>query len=347
MEGIRYFQRYGRHVVRRRESGAETVLRRGLIAGLLLLGSTAVAVIGAELAVRWVFRDLTTTSPIDSYFGVRWKQRHLEHNRWGFREREFALEKPAGVYRIAVVGDSFAVAMGLPVEQRFTNRVERALNREGGRFEVLQFANPGAETHHQLKTLRDFVLPARPDFVLLQWYVNDFEYTKTGRPEPPGDLIAAPELHDRLYRSSALYILVNHAWRSLQLSWGRVVRFEDYMRERFGDPESADSRTAMRILETFVTRCQEAGVPVGIVLFPRPTERLAHYPLAFLHRRVLAMCEARAIPCLDLTPAFVPYADRIQEIWLNRFDHHPGALGHRLAAERILAEFRPYWRRDG
>ena len=320
------------------------MLRRFLTL-LLLLGSTVLAVIGAELAVRWVFRDLTTTSPIESYFGLRWKERHLERNRWGHREREFDLEKPEGVYRIAVVGDSVAVAMGLPLEQRFTNRIEQSLNRDGGGFEVLQFANPGAETHHQLKTLATVVLEAQPDFVLLQWYVNDFEFTKAGRPEPPSHLIPDEGLHARLYRSSALYILLNHAWQSLQISRGAVVRFEDYMRERFGDPESRDSRRAMGFLEAFVARCGEAGVPVGIALFPRPTDRLSDYPLAFLHERVLTMCEARGIPCLDLTPTFAPYAGRIHEIWLNRFDHHPGALGHRLAAERILAEFRPYWTR--
>jgi hypothetical protein len=319
------------------------VLRRILILVLLLLASTALAGVAAEYAVRWFFRDLTTTSPIESYFGLRWKQRHLQRNQWGYREREFDFEKPEGVYRIAVIGDSFAVAMGLPVEQRFTNRIERSLNRDGGRFEVLQFANPGAETHHQLKTLTKVVLEAQPDFVLLQWYVNDFEPTKFGRPRPPGNLVPAEGLHERLFRSSALYILLNHAWRSLQLSLGTVVRYEDYMRERFGDPEGFASRTALGILESFIAKCQKVGVPVGIALFPRLTERLADYPLAFLHERVIAICDAREIPCLDLAPTFAPYAERIHEIWLNRFDRHPGALGHRLAADRILEEFRPYW----
>jgi hypothetical protein len=319
------------------------VLRRILTPVLLLLASTALAGVAAEYAVRWRFRELTTTSPIESYFGLRWKQRHLQRNQWGYREREFNFEKPEGVTRIAVIGDSIAVAMGLPVEQRFTNRIEQSLNRDGGRFEVLQFANPGAETHHQLKTLGRVVLEAQPDFVLLQWYVNDFEFTKVSRPGPPLHLIPHEELHAQLFRSSALYILLDHAWRSLQLSLGTVTRFEDYMRERFGDPEGYDSRVAMRILETFVSKCQEAGVPVGIALFPRPTPQISDYPLAFVHARVMAMCDAREIPCLDLTPTFAPYADRIHEIWLNRFDHHFSALGHRLAAERILEEFRPYW----
>lgn len=310
---------------------------------LLALVATAVALLGAELAVRWVFRDVTTTSPIDSYFGLRWKEQHLRRNRSGFREREFELRKPPGVYRIAVVGDSIAVAMGLPEEQRFSNLIEASLNRESRRFEVLNFASPGAETHNQVRALGEFVLPAGPDFVLLQWYPNDFEYSNEGRPQRPRTLVPDAKLHRRLYRSSALYILLDHAWQALQISQGWVVRFEDYMRARFGDAGTIDSRTAMVYLQRFVLACDRAEVPLGIVLFPRPTKNLPAYPLAFLHERVLALCKERGIPCLDLTPTYVPYADRMQEIWLNRFDHHFSALAHRLAAERILAAFREHW----
>lgn len=317
--------------------------RRIAATTLLALGATSVALLGAELTVRCVFRDVTTTSPIASYFGLRWKEQYLRWNRSGFREREYQLRKPLGVYRIAVIGDSNAVAMGLPEEERFSNLIEVSLNRGGRRFEVLNFARPGAETHNEVSTLRNDVLPAEPDFVLLQWYPNDFEYSKEGRPPPPRTLALDEELHRRLYRYSALYILLNHAWQSLQISQGWVVRFEDYMRARFADPESIDSRIAMVQLRGFVLGCEQAEVPVGIVLFPRPTKNLPAYPLAFLHERVLALCEERGIPCLDLTPTYAPYADRMQQIWLNRFDHHFSALAHRLAAERILEAFREHW----
>ena len=315
---------------------------------LLLLVSSAAALVGAEFAVRFVFRDLTTTSPIDSYFGLRWKALHLRRNRWGYREREFDLEKTEGVYRIAVIGDSFAVGMGLLEEQRFTNLLQKSLNRRGGGFEVLQFASPGAEMHNHVKTLAEGVVKAHPDFLLLQWYVNDFEFTKFGRPEPPSTLIPRQALHRRALRASALYCLLNHAWRSLQLSLGMAKKYEDAMWERFGNPESVESKTAMGYLDAFISASEKAGIPLGIVLFPRPTARLASdYPLAFLHERVLAKCQQRGIPCLDLTPAYAPFAERMEEIWLNRFDHHPGALGHRIAAEWILDAFAARWVEGG
>jgi hypothetical protein len=314
---------------------------------LLLLVSSAAGLVGAEFAVRFVFRDVTTTSPIDSYFGLRWKAQHLRRNRWGYREREFDLEKPEGVYRIAVLGDSFAVGMGLLEEQRFTNLLGEYLNRRGGGFEVLQFASPGAEMHNHVNTLQG-VLKVHPDFLLLQWYVNDFEFTKFGRPRPPRALIPHYDLHKMAFRASALYCLLNHAWRSLQLSLGMAEKYEDTMWERFGDPESVESQTAMRYLDAFISTSENAGIPLGIVLFPRPTARLAtDYPLAFLHERVLAKCEERGIACLDLTPAYAPFAERIEEIWLNRFDHHPGALGHRIAAEWILEAFAHRWVEGG
>jgi hypothetical protein len=233
--------------------GVRSRFPTALTTALLLLGSSAAALVGAEFAVRFAFRDVTTTSPIDSYFGLRWKAQHLRRNRWGYREREFDLEKTEGIYRIAAIGDSFAVGMGLLEEQRFTNLLEKYLNRGGGGFEVLQFASPGAEMYNHVKTLAENVLRAHPDFLLLQWYVNDFEFTDFGRPKAPRALIPREELHRKAFRVSALYCLLNHAWRSLQLSLGMAKKYEDYMWERFGDPESVDSQTAMRQLDVFIS----------------------------------------------------------------------------------------------
>ena len=150
--------------------------RRVLTNGALALGAVALALAAGELAARWVYRDLTTTSPIESWFGERWRAEHLRLNSIGLRERGFSWSKPNGLYRIAVVGDSFTVAMGIDTAERYPERIRAAL---GTRTQVLQFAQPGHEIHHHVLTLRRRALRAEPDFVLLQWYVNDFEIDKS------------------------------------------------------------------------------------------------------------------------------------------------------------------------
>ena len=319
----------------------ESPWRSLVLNGITLLASTAIALGIAELAVRIAFRDITTAMPAGNYFFNRWMDREWTGNRWGYRERSFRLEKPIGVRRIAVVGDSLTAGMGVPERKRFTEVMGRILNAGGDRFEVLNFGAPGAEAHHHLLALTGQVLATHPDFVLLQWYVNDFEISKAGSPEPAWHSMANTGLHRALFRSSAFYFLLDHGWRWLHFELGWATPYEQYLSGRFADPAGADSRLAMAQLEGFVSHCARAGVPMGIVLFPLLGERWPAYSLAFLHDRVLGMCSRLGIPCLDLTPAYEPFAGQVEKLWVNRFDHHPSAVAHRLAAERIVSRFAP------
>jgi hypothetical protein len=311
---------------------------------VLAILSVAAALGAGEIGVRVLYRDVTTTSPIESWFGLRWKREHLRRNRFGFRDGEFSLRKPPGVYRIVVVGDSFTAAMGIPEEERYTERIEAALGAARGRVEVLQFANPGAELDDHVATLRA-ALAVAPDFVLLQWYVNDVEIGKQGQPRPR-HLAPWPGLHRALFAHSALYAILDQQWAWMQVRLGLTPSYEAYMQARFGDPHGEDSRRADAELRAFFEVARGAGVPVAVVLFPHLDDRLggSEYPFAFLHERVLAACAEASVPCVDLRDTFARHAGNVALLRVNRFDHHAGALAHRLATERLLEVLGPVWR---
>jgi hypothetical protein len=294
--------------------------------------------------VRIFYRDLTTTSPIESWFGLRWKREHLQRNRFGFRDGEFPVRKQPGSTRIIVVGDSFTAAMGIAEDERYTERIEAALRSRRGGVEVLNFANPGAEIDDHVETLRRAVLPAGPDFVLLQWYVNDFEIEKRGRPRPR-HLVPWPAVHAALFAHSALYALLDQQWAWIQVRLGLTPSYEMYMRERYADPSGKGSRLAMQELRSFLRTAKAAQVPLAVVLFPHLDDRLgADYPFGFLHERVLEVCAEESVPCIDLREIFSAYAGRMELLRVNRFDHHAGPLAHRLAAEHLLERLGPVWR---
>ena len=50
-------------------------------------------------------------------------------NHWGMRDREYSLEPPAGVYRIALLGPSTAMGSGVEAHESFEALVEERLNR--------------------------------------------------------------------------------------------------------------------------------------------------------------------------------------------------------------------------
>lgn len=62
-------------------------------------------------------------------------------NSLGFRDREYSVQKPPGVFRILCLGDSTTFGHWLPVEKTYSKVLEELLNRiwksSGMRFEVI------------------------------------------------------------------------------------------------------------------------------------------------------------------------------------------------------------------
>lgn len=95
-------------------------------------------------------------------------------NQVGMRDRLRPLQKSPGTFRIAVLGDSFAEAVQLPIEQAFWFTLERVLTDcaalRGRKIEVMNFGVSGYSTAQELLTLRHRVWPYQPDVVLLAFF---------------------------------------------------------------------------------------------------------------------------------------------------------------------------------
>jgi len=98
----------------------------------------------------------------------------VEINSAGMRDREHAVAKPPGVYRIAVLGDSFAEAMQVDRNHAFWAVLERRLRGcpalDGREPEVLNFGVSGYGTAQELIALRTRVWRYDPDLVLLAFF---------------------------------------------------------------------------------------------------------------------------------------------------------------------------------
>lgn len=105
---------------------------------------------------------------------------YIKINPQGLRDIEHELVKPANVYRIGVLGDSYAEAVQVDLRDTFWSRLESELSqcKKLGELqvEVINFGVSGYGTAQQLITLRNFVWPYSPDLVLLAFYQdNDIE----------------------------------------------------------------------------------------------------------------------------------------------------------------------------
>lgn len=95
----------------------------------------------------------------------------------GLRDREHSREKPPNTVRIAVLGDSMAEALQVPMESTFWSIVERRAKEckaFGGRdVEVLNFGVAGYGTAQELLTLRHRAARYAPDVVVLAFYAGN------------------------------------------------------------------------------------------------------------------------------------------------------------------------------
>lgn len=96
-------------------------------------------------------------------------------NSHGLREREIPYEKPEGLFRILVIGDSSVVGFEVPQETVFTRVMEDRLREAGHRVEVINGGHRGYGTDQALLFLMDDGVRYEPDLVLYKWTANDLE----------------------------------------------------------------------------------------------------------------------------------------------------------------------------
>ncbi|HEY3073561.1 MAG TPA: SGNH/GDSL hydrolase family protein [Burkholderiales bacterium] len=151
----------------------------------LVCASVAVTVVLAEGALRvagFSYPNFWQPDPVTGSSlrpGMEGWQRdegraYVKISAQGLRDREHTVAKPAGTYRIAVLGDSYAEAMQVEVERTFWSLLPKRLEScgfaPGKRIETVNFGVSGYGTGHELLTLRERVWPYSPDMVLLAFF---------------------------------------------------------------------------------------------------------------------------------------------------------------------------------
>ncbi len=97
-------------------------------------------------------------------------------------------EKDEGVFRVAVLGDSFTMGGGVEEkrsEAAYVRQLDKILNEKNNpqktgikKFEILTFTDYGINTTQELVILRDLAIFYKPDLVILQYCDNDIDPPK-------------------------------------------------------------------------------------------------------------------------------------------------------------------------
>ncbi|MBL8154743.1 MAG: hypothetical protein JNM70_11215, partial [Anaerolineae bacterium] len=123
----------------------------------------------------------TTRTPCDSFY---WMPNPTDEfhvlvrfNNFGLHAPITTLEKPAGVFRILIVGDSFPQAMQVRYEDSFPQRLQELLSQQLGRpVEVINLSIDAYGTDRELLLYALLGWQFQPDLVLLALYTgNDIQ----------------------------------------------------------------------------------------------------------------------------------------------------------------------------
>ena len=94
-------------------------------------------------------------------------------NELGFHDLDFAVDKPAGEFRVLALGDSFTYGLGVRLEESWPQRLERALTTELGRVEVINAGWPNTAPPDYLEWFRSDGVHFGADLVLVGLCLND------------------------------------------------------------------------------------------------------------------------------------------------------------------------------
>lgn len=258
----------------------------GVLFGLLLC-EIFLRVIGYSYPIFYVTdrdRGFALRPGIEGYY-QREGESYVRINSDGQRDREHAKTKPADTVRIAVLGDSFAEAMHVPMEQTFWWLLGRKLEEcnafPGKHVEVLNFGVSGYGTAQELLTLRQKVWDYSPDVVMLAFTtgndVCDNSRALSQAKEIPYFVYRDGKLvSDDSFRDSSKF-----QWRDSSLSkfggWLRnrlrVVQLIDYaslvVRLRLNDWRERRRAVAVTKVQTGTAKAQDFSIDKVTYLEPK------------------------------------------------------------------------------
>ncbi len=259
-------------------------------------------------------------------------------NSHGFRDLERPRAKPAGSYRIAVVGDSVAMQMSIPFDELWVRRLEPLLAGAvpDRRVELLNFGVTGYGTGQQLALLESEVPAFEPDALLWQYHHNDAaDPVLDGANGGLGLYYHRPASH--------LASFLGRRWR--HLAWRRAARRQgfdqltgDLARQLFWWRRTGEQ------LESLQRVARRQALPVLLFVLPAwpADDRWEVYDGANgeLHRRIVVRFRELGFETLDLLPALSredPARLRLaaDDPW------HPNSAGHAWLAEQLAAWLPP------
>ena len=246
--------------------------------------------------------------------------RKLTINKNGLRDSEHPFDKPNGVKRILILGDSFAWGYGVADDELFASRLEKLLGEKPispkGRYEVINTGVSGWGTDQEYLFLKQEGFSYSPDVVVLAFFiVNDIHNNAT----------------------SSQYGMQKPVFVNRQLELANVPVPKPSAKS--GTISSVDDpvEITIAIIERMSDECRKRNCRLLVMKFGRFLPGISGNPHiqsaeTRLERRLNGQ---RKIPYFDLDDEFTAHGISSITLLRGNDDGHWNATGHRLVADYL------------
>jgi hypothetical protein len=237
------------------------------------------------------------------------------------REREIQFEKPSGVKRILMLGDSLTFGWGVGFENTSSKVLERELNRDGRKFEVI---NAGVGNYNTKMEVQYFFSEGKlysPDIVIINYFINDAESSPSYR-------------RNILNENSQFWVIATAQvdWIFRMLNLGGRTTWKDYYSNLYHE-DNHGLRESRRALKKLGSWCEEKSIPCLLVNHPDLHE-LDPYPFESVNRKVEIIAKEAGLSYFDLLPAVK--GESKETLWVTRSDTHPNEKASTIYGKAIF-----------
>jgi hypothetical protein len=247
-------------------------------------------------------------------------------NSKGFRGPDLPFEKANGITRIAFLGDSFTLGMGVKDNDTLPASFESAIQSKYPNTQVLNFGVSATSTEEQIKLVEEYVIRFKPDVVVIVVFLNDANRTGTI------NFISRPKLLAQVRKNS---FFINALIDSIE----KPIRYQEMIRHyQDGYLEGSPGWESMKnAIIKAKTLSEKQHFQLVVAVYPVLFKLDGSYPFRHIHTIIEDYCESLKIPFVDLLNGFIGKQD--SKLWVHKTDQHPNEIAQRIAAGELSQFF--------
>jgi hypothetical protein len=245
-------------------------------------------------------------------------------NAFGMRDVDISVEKPSGVYRIMVLGDSTTLGWGVRFEDTTAKLLEKDLGETNrGSSRRVEVLNAGVGNYNTVQEVAWYRRRGRrfgPDLVVLVYFINDAE----------------PLRHDYsgiVLRHSYTIAFLASRIDALLRSAGVRPEWKPYYRSLY-DERQPGWPAARGALHALARITHDDGTRLLVAILPELREINRDYPFAEQHKQIRAVVEAEGVPVVDLLEGLKGHGPEYT-FFVAPSDSHPNRRANLLIASQL------------